>query len=254
MMRIQAILLDISGVLYDGKRPIPGALAAFNRLRASGLPMRLLTNTATQRHDQILARLAGMGFQVTPEQLITAPSAALRYVQDQGLRPYCLLHPALKDEFAGLDQRNPNAVILGDARAGLGYEALNQAFRLCREGAPLIGIGMNRYFSENGELWLDAGMYIRGIAWAARCEPLIMGKPSAAFFAQVVQSLDVPAAQCLMIGDDHEADVQGALDAGLQAALVRTGKYRPGDERNLPADTPILNAITELPEWLQSCA
>ena len=36
-----------------------------------------------------------------------------------------------------------------------------------------------------------------------------------------------------MVGDDVEADVQGALDAGLQACLVRTGKYRPGDEQRL---------------------
>lgn len=35
----------------------------------------------------------------------------------------------------------------------------------------------------------------------------------------------------LMVGDDVQADVIGALDAGLHAALVRTGKYREGDEQ-----------------------
>ena len=33
-----------------------------------------------------------------------------------------------------------------------------------------------------------------------------------------------------MIGDDAEADVGGAIRAGLAGILVRTGKYRPGDE------------------------
>jgi ribonucleotide monophosphatase NagD (HAD superfamily) len=33
-----------------------------------------------------------------------------------------------------------------------------------------------------------------------------------------------------MIGDDVEADVNGALAVGLQTVLVRTGKYRAGDE------------------------
>ena len=29
-----------------------------------------------------------------------------------------------------------------------------------------------------------------------------------------------------MVGDDIESDIGGALDAGLRAVLVRTGKYR----------------------------
>jgi ribonucleotide monophosphatase NagD (HAD superfamily) len=33
-----------------------------------------------------------------------------------------------------------------------------------------------------------------------------------------------------MVGDDAEMDICGALAAGLRAVLVRTGKYRPGDE------------------------
>ena len=33
-----------------------------------------------------------------------------------------------------------------------------------------------------------------------------------------------------MVGDDAMADVDGALAAGLQGILVRTGKYRSGDE------------------------
>ena len=40
-----------------------------------------------------------------------------------------------------------------------------------------------------------------------------------------------PAAQDVaMVGDDAEMDVCGALAAGLHGVLVRTGKYRPGDE------------------------
>ena len=36
-----------------------------------------------------------------------------------------------------------------------------------------------------------------------------------------------------MIGDDAEADVGGAMAAGLQGVLVQTGKYRPGQEARL---------------------
>jgi len=38
-----------------------------------------------------------------------------------------------------------------------------------------------------------------------------------------------------MVGDDVFADVNGALKAGMKAALVKTGKYRPGDEKKIAA-------------------
>jgi ribonucleotide monophosphatase NagD (HAD superfamily) len=37
-----------------------------------------------------------------------------------------------------------------------------------------------------------------------------------------------------MIGDDAEADVGGAMAAGLMGVLVQTGKYLPGQEARLP--------------------
>lgn len=42
---ICGVLLDIAGVLYEGDRPVPGARQAFGTLVASGLPLRLVTNT-----------------------------------------------------------------------------------------------------------------------------------------------------------------------------------------------------------------
>jgi ribonucleotide monophosphatase NagD (HAD superfamily) len=35
------------------------------------------------------------------------------------------------------------------------------------------------------------------------------------------------------VGDDAVADVIGGITAGLQGILVRTGKYRSGDERKV---------------------
>jgi ribonucleotide monophosphatase NagD (HAD superfamily) len=44
-----------------------------------------------------------------------------------------------------------------------------------------------------------------------------------------------------MIGDDAEADVGGAMAAGLMGVLVQTGKYRPAQEAHL-AERPTLVA------------
>ena len=249
-MNIKAICLDISGVLCEGDTQIPGAAQAVDALRSTGVSLRFVTNTASQSTGQLLNKMAAMGIVIEDEELFTAPLAAKRYLQSKNLRPFCLIHKSLHEDFSDIDQHDPDAVLLGDARDELTYNNLNRVFQLCEAGAPLIGIGMNKYFSEDGALMLDAGAFIRAIEWAAGINAIIMGKPSKDFFQQVVKSLGCEAAQCLMVGDDVLGDVQGAVDAGLQAVLVRTGKYRQEDEQRCPTEASIIDSITDLPAYL----
>lgn len=242
----KALFLDLSGVLYEGNTPIPGAAEAIRQARARQLTLRFLTNTATRSSREIIAHLKTMNMDVQESELLTAPVAARQYIQTQQLRPYCVLHPAVLAEFSGIDQHDPNCVVIGDARDGLHYQALNRAFQLCMQGAQLIGIGMNKYFKDEQGLQLDAGAFIRAIEWAADTQAVIMGKPSRAFFEQVVASTACHAGECLMLGDDVISDVQGAVSAGLQACLVRTGKFQPKDEQRLPAGCDVINSVIDL--------
>ena len=93
---------------------------------------------------------------------------------------------------------------------------------------------------------LDAGPFIRAIEWAADTRALIMGKPGGSFFQQVVASTPFSADECLMVGDDVFSDVEGAIHAGLRGCLVRTGKYRDGDEAHLPEDAAVVDSIVSL--------
>ena len=43
-----------------------------------------------------------------------------------------------------------------------------------------------------------------------------------------------------MVGDDIRDDVIGAQEAGLVGALVKTGKYREGDEKKCDTKTSLL--------------
>ncbi|OLQ73161.1 hydrolase [Photobacterium proteolyticum] len=226
----QALFFDISGVLYDGELVIPGAVEAIARAQASALEVRFVTNTSRKTCTQIYHDLLGFGFSLEPAQIFTAPVAAKALLKQHHWRPYCLVHDNIRSEFAELDLPDPNAVFISDAESGFCYEALDKAFQLCHAGAPLIGIGLNRYFKSDGKLHLDAGPFIRAIEFAAATEAIIVGKPSADFFAQVVRSVAAPADKVLMVGDDVFGDVEGALNAGLKACLVKTGKYQPSDE------------------------
>lgn len=241
-----ALFIDLSGVIYEGEQPLAGAAEAVARLRELGVMLRFVTNTATQSSQTITAKLAAFGIDLAADELFTAPIAARRYLQAAGLHPFCLVHPAISSEFAPLASTEPDAVVLGDAGDGLSYAALNQVFRLCKQGAPLIGIGMNRYFKDEHGLNLDAGPFIRAIEWAAGCTATIIGKPSGAFFTTVVASTPFAAAQCLMVGDDVDSDVAGAIRAGLAAALVRSGKYLASDEQRLPAGALVVDSLAAL--------
>lgn len=230
---IKAILFDIGGVLHVDAIPVMGAVDAVNQLQQAGMPLRFVTNNSRATKVTILTMLQKMGFVIGDSQVFTAPNAVKRFLQANKLRPYCLIHPALEPDFADINQLEPNAVMVADAAEGFDYNHLNTAFELLLEGMPLIGIGRNRYFQSGGKLWLDAGPFIQALEYAAGVEAQIMGKPSPDFFIAAVDSVGCKPEEVLMIGDDAESDVEGALSVGLQACLVQTGKYRQGDESRI---------------------
>lgn len=239
---IKAILFDISGVLHVDCQPLPGAVATIRQLQQSNLQLRFVTNTSRTTSQQTFNALREMGFTISPEQIFTAPGAVRQLLLERKLRPYCLIHPDLEAEYADIDQSQPNAVVVGDAAERFNYQTLNQAFQLLMAGAPLIGIGRNRYFKSHEALQLDAGPFIQALEYAAGVEAEILGKPSAGFFQTALSSLGCQADEVMMIGDDVESDVIGALNAGLHACLVKTGKYRPGDESQLAQTDGLLAA------------
>jgi len=67
-----------------------------------------------------------------------------------------------------------------------------------------------------------------------------------------LSSMRCPTKSAIMIGDDAEADVSGAIAAGIGVGLlVRTGKYTTGAESKVdPAPTAIVDDLKAAVEWL----
>jgi len=248
---IRGVLLDLSGVLYQGDRALPGAAAAVERLRATSLPIRFITNITRKGSREVLRKLAAMGFDIAPDDLLSAPVAARRYLAQHGLHPYLLVHPALVAEFADLAGDGPDAVLVGDAADGFTYAALNRAFRLLIDGAPLLAMGNNRYFRETDGLSLDIGPFVTALEYASGTTATILGKPAPAFFHTAVDSLGCAPGEAVMVGDDALADVDGALAAGIPALLVQTGKYRAGDEDQIAhSGAVVVSDIAAAADWI----
>lgn len=231
---LKAVFLDISGVLTEDGVALPGAVEAVARLQAEGLTLRFVTNTSRKTSAAVCDDLQALGFQPAPDQVFTAPAAIRNYLVSHRLRPYLLIHESLEPEFADLDRDDPNAVVLCDAERRLDYAHLDEAFQLLQRGVPLLAVGTNRYFRRAGALHLDAGPFVRALEYAADMQAVVLGKPASDFFQAVLEDAGVMAGEALMVGDDVECDVAAALNVGLQACLVRSGKYCAGDEARVP--------------------
>lgn len=250
---IRGVLLDLAGVLYTGDAALPGAAEAVTRLREAGLPLRFLTNSTRAPKAKLLDKLAGFGVAVAEEELFTPAQAARDRLAAEGWAPHLLVHPDLEGEFAGSAGDGPPALVLGDAGTGFSYEALNAAFRVLAGGAPFLALAANRVFRDaDGKLSLDAGAFVAALEFASGTRAEVLGKPAPAYFRAAAASMGLDLAQVAMVGDDAEADVAGSLAAGVgQAVLVRTGKYRMGDERRFdPAPSAVTAGIGEAAGWL----
>ncbi|GAA3929817.1 TIGR01458 family HAD-type hydrolase [Litoribacillus peritrichatus] len=240
---IKAIFFDLSGVLYEGSQPIPGAIETINRLEKGGLTLRFITNTSRKTHQNVLTDLHNMGFDIPPEQLFTACESAVSWCEKLSLRPYCLVHKNIQSAFKNLQKEPFNAVIIGDAELDLNYQNLDRAFQILLTGAPLIAIGVNKYFKADDGLHLDAGPFVKALEFASGAEAMITGKPSPILFQQVMSTTEFKPSEILMIGDDVFSDIKGARDCGLETCLVKTGKYREGDEAKITPPTKVAKDV-----------
>ncbi|MGF1607931.1 MAG: TIGR01458 family HAD-type hydrolase [Kiloniellales bacterium] len=249
---IKGVLLDIGGVVYVGSEALSGAVEAVRRLQRAGLALRYLTNTTRTPRRGVLAKLRGFGLGAGEDELFMPAVAARHYLETQGLSPHLLIHPALEEDFAGLTAGQDEAVVVGDAAEGFTYEALNSCFRKLEAGAAFLALAKNRSFQDaDGALSLDVGAFAAALEYASGREALVLGKPSPDFFLAAVESLGCAPDEAVMIGDDVEADVGGAMAAGLLGVLVKTGKYRDGDERRIdPPPSALADDLSAAIDWI----
>lgn len=244
MARIRGVIFDLDGVLHVRERVVPGAPEAIARLRRAGMAMRFVTNTTRRPRRAILDSLRTLGFDITAEELLTPAAAVCERLRDRGQSPYLLIHPDLVEDFASFGDGS-DAVVLGDAGDEFRYGVLNRAFRLLMDGAPLYALAANRYFKDEDGLSLDVGAFVAALEYASGAKAELFGKPAPAFFRAALEGLGCRPEDAVMVGDDVEADVNGALVLGIGGLLVRTGKYRPKDDGRLAAGGTIVADVNE---------
>lgn len=258
---MKALLFDMDGVLYHAEDPIPGAAEAIRWVREHGIPHLFVTNTTSHSRTLLAEKLARFGIPGGPDDILTPPDVAAAWLRNRQGEPVALfVKPAARGPFEGIplvpDDAESGArhVVIGDLAERWDFRTINRAFRLLHADpeATLIALGMTRYWKDHDGISLDAAPFVALLEHATGRKPLVFGKPAAAFFEEAAAKLGVPKDEVLMVGDDIETDVGGAMRAGLRGALVRTGKFRPQDLAGAVRPDAVIDSIADVPAlWMQ---
>jgi 4-nitrophenyl phosphatase len=226
---IQALILDMDGVLWRGPQPIGDLPSIFERVRQHGWKVILATNNASRTPKQYVERLDALGVHVDPWQVVNSANAVTAYLSRQfpaGGTVYVIgevgITEALAEKGFTIGDKDVIAVVVGIDRQ-LNYEKLSRATLLIRSGVPFIGANPDRTFPTPEGLVPGAGAILAAIESATYVKPLIMGKPSPAMYQLALERLGTSPAETLVVGDRLETDIAGAQAIGCRTALVLSG-------------------------------
>ena len=250
----QLICLDVDGTVSDRFRApaAEGVVEALATLR-DRFPVRLVTNATSLPHRVLAEKLAAQRLLSDPAELITPAVNARNVLQARDQTSGILLiEETAREDFAWFEEDPDGRVVLLATEAHDRTVAdLQPAFRLLLAGAGFYSLQKNRYFRKGEELVTDLGPVAAFLGYASDREVENLGKPSPLLFEHLAAEAGCRLDQLLMVGDDAEFDASGSVALGMQGILVRTGKYRPGDEdRVQPRPTAVLDSVAELPRWL----
>jgi len=245
MAGYSVLLLDAYGVLVHTSGALPGAVQLIDTLNRNQKPYYILTNDASKLPATCAERFQGFGLTIAPDRIITSGSLLTDYFARHQLRdlPCAVLGPedsARYVELAGgkvVSAQNPfEVLVIGDESGYPFLETINTV--LSGLFSKLDSGGSVHLVLPNPDLIYPKSE--QGFGIASGCIALILeaalqrrypgrpelkfvrlGKPHAAIFQEALErsgTMDM-----VMIGDQLETDIRGAVEFGIDAALVGTG-------------------------------
>jgi len=249
-------LFDLDGTIYRGDVLIPGAAATIAALRAAGRRVAFLSNKPLQTRGDYAAKLTRLGIPASADEVISSSLVLARHLRtlDAGAPVFVIGEPPLIAELEthGFDVRPHHRVrwvVIAFDRT-FDYTKLNTALQAVRGGARLIATNPDRTCpTEDGEIPDCAGMIAAVEAVTGATVEVIVGKPSPIILEAALATLDVPAADAVMVGDRIETDIVMGKRGGLATVLVLSGITRADDPRIAEvAPDAVIRSIGELME------
>jgi len=240
------LLIDLDGVVWIGREPVPGSVETLTALLAAGKRIVFVTNNPGKLPAAYAERLQGLGVEVGEEQLVTAGMVAARLAReaagpDGGA--FVISRAPLKQMVAatgltvleGEAGRDADVVVVSGHR-DFDYEALLTSKRALDGGAALIGTSRDPTMPMPGGEWPGTGAILAAVETASGRVAEIAGKPERHLFELALAALGLRGSESTagveneprnprvaMVGDRLSSDVEGGHRAGLATILVRSG-------------------------------
>jgi len=228
MKRNIPVLIDFDGVIRIEGKLADGAFELFQFLKKNDIPSSIITNSTRNTSRDVIKFLVDSGINIFMD-VMTTVDATIDYISENKLRVSVYSVDNVKKEFNDfIDDKNPDAVVIGDLGEEWSYSLLNDIFRKVYHGAEIIAMQRNKYWhTDDKELALDAGAFIAAIEYASGKTSTLIGKPSPLYFQTALNMLGFSTRDNFyMIGDDLENDIAGAQALGGLGILVFTGKTK----------------------------
>jgi 4-nitrophenyl phosphatase len=239
---IQALIIDMDGVLWHGDQPMPGLTDFFQTLRAQQIRFILATNNASLTQEQYVNKLAKMGVEVSHDEILTSSMATALYLSqhhnpaesrvfvigEDGAKQPLLDHGFTLTDLYELndDKDNPNMgahIVVCGKDSTLTWDKLATATLNIRAGAQFIGTNADTTLPTERGLTHGNGAILAALQAATGVEPIIIGKPEPIIYQQALALLGVDPALTVAIGDRLETDILGAVRTGIRSLMVLSG-------------------------------
>ncbi len=244
-------VLDCDGVLYLHDTPIPGAASVLAALEASGAELLFCTNNSSRTPTYLAQKLARLlGYEASPDQVLTSAQAAAKEIRRAGLRSSAVLGMegvvhALQDEGIEIGDSSANALVVGIDFA-LDYEKVRLAADIVRRGGLFVATNTDETYPVPEGLWPGAGMVVAAVAAAGGRPPdLVAGKPHPPMVSLIRER--AAAADIIVVGDRPETDLALAHAGGWRSVAVLTGVVsRPSEIPSHLTPDHVLDSVADL--------
>jgi HAD superfamily hydrolase (TIGR01457 family) len=236
----KGILVDLDGTVYRGRTLIPGVDTVYLELSRKGIRWVFLSNNATRLPPEIAKRLRELGLDASDDQVVNSASALLQTLSKSypDSRVMVIGEPGLvqgiEQAGAGLaeDPFQTDLVVVA-LDTEFTYDKLKRAHIAIQHGALFWATNLDHTFPMENGFYPGAGSIVAAVATAAGRPPdHVFGKPSTDMAALALEVLNLPAKECLVVGDRMDTDILFARNAGIDSALVLTGATKAEDVAN----------------------
>jgi HAD superfamily hydrolase (TIGR01450 family) len=252
--QFDGLLIDLDGVVWIGREPVPGSPEALAALLAGGKELCFVTNNPTRRPQEYAERLRALGVEVGPERIVTAGIVVARLAgaAAEGGGAFVIGAVALKEMVAeagaelleGEAGRGADVVVVSGHR-GFDYEELLTAKLALDAGAALFATSHDPTMPMPGGDWPGTGSILAAVETASGRVAEIAGKPEHHLFEIALEV--VGDGRVAVIGDRIASDIDGGRGAGLTTVLVLTGASgRAEAEAALPGPDHVIEDLAAL--------